>query len=245
MLTVLTVLEALSRTDVIRQDYLPAVTTVLAALVGELDSMTLWVRVWETLQAWAIGLGVAVVTGIPLGLAIGSNRVVYRAVRVLIEFLRPIPPVAVLPLAVLLFGTGVEMRVYLVAFAAFFPLLFQSLYGAQDVDPVARDTARAYGLGSFARFIWIVLPSAMPYIATGLRLSASIALIVTVATEIIVGSSGLGYALNEVRYANDIALMYGIIVVAGLLGLVIAVALRRLERHLLRWHASQRQEVAA
>lgn len=245
VLAVLTVLEVLSRSGVIPENYLPAVTTVLAALVAELDDPTFWLRVWETLQAWSLGLIAAAVTGIPLGLAIGSNRLAYRAVRVLLEFLRPIPPVAVLPLAVLLFGTGVEMKVYLVAFAAFFPLLFQALYGVQDVDPVARDTARAYGLGRSARFVWIAVPSALPYVATGLRLSAAIALIVTIATELVVGSSGLGYAINEVRYAGDIAMMYGIIVVTGVLGLVIAITFRRLERHLLRWHASQRAEVSA
>jgi len=245
VLAVLAVLEALSRSGAIPERHLPAVTTVLAALVGELGDPTFWLRVWETLQAWGLGLAGAVVAGIPLGLAIGSNRVAYRAVRVLIEFLRPIPPVAVLPLAVLLFGTGVEMKAYLVAFAAFFPLLFQALYGVQDVDPVARDTARAYGLGRIARFVWITVPSALPYVATGLRLSAAIALIVTIATEIVVGSSGLGYAINEVRYANDVALMYGIIVVTGVLGLVIAIAFRSLERRLLRWHASQRQEATA
>lgn len=244
-LAVLAALEVLSRSGVISQDYLPAVTTVLAALLGEIGNATFWERVWETLQAWGVGLAAAIVAGIPLGLAIGSNRTAYRAVRVLIEFPRPIPPVAVLPLAVLLFGTGVEMKIYLVAFAAFFPVLFQSLYGVQDIDPVARDTARAYGLGRIAQFVWVVLPSALPYIATGLRLSAAIALIVTIATEIVVGSSGLGYAINEVRYANDVALMYGIIVVTGLLGLVIAVGFRWLERHLLHWHASQRQEVPA
>jgi ABC-type nitrate/sulfonate/bicarbonate transport system permease component len=242
VLTVLAALEALTRSGVIPRDYLPAVTTVLVALVGQVGNPTFWMRVWETLQAWGLGLSIAVVLGIPLGLAIGSNRVLYRATRVLIEFLRPIPPVAVLPLAVLLFGTGVEMKVYLVAFSALFPLLFQALYGVQDVDPVARDTARAYGLGRAARFVWVVLPGALPYIVTGLRLSAAIALIVTIATEIVVGSSGLGYAINEVRYANDLPLMYGVIVVTGMLGLVIAIGFRQLERRLLRWHASQRQE---
>lgn len=245
VLAVLTALEVLSRSGAIPEDYLPAVTTVLAALGAELGDATFWMRVWETVQAWGLGLAVAVVTGVPLGLAVGSSRVLYRAVRFLFEFLRPIPPVAVLPLAVLLFGTGIEMRVYLVAFAAFFPLLFQALYGVQDVDPVTRDTARAYGLGRVARFCWVSLPSAAPYIATGLRLSAAIALIVTIATEIVVGSSGLGYAINEVRYANDIALMYGFIVVSGVLGLLIAIAFRQLERRLLAWHASQRQEVPA
>jgi ABC-type nitrate/sulfonate/bicarbonate transport system permease component len=189
-----------------------------------------------------VGFASALVLALPLGIVVGSARPVYRSVRLLIDFLRPIPPVAVLPLAVLLYGTGTEMKVYLVAFSAFWPILFQTLYGVQDVDPVARDTVRAYGLGRFAQLWHVVLPSALPYIATGLRLAATIALVVTIATELIVGSQGLGFAINQVRYASDMPAMYALVLIAGMLGLLVSVALRAIERRVLRWHPSQRQE---
>lgn len=241
----LALFELLSRTGVIRPDQLPAPTTVFQALIDEFEAGTASARAWETLQGWALGFGIATLVGIPAGILIGSSRLAYRLVRLIIEFLRPIPPVAVLPLAVLLWGTGIEMKAYLVAIAAFFPILYQALYGVQDVDPVARDTVRAYGLSRAAQFRHVVIPSAAPYIATGLRLSASIALIVAVAQEIIVGSTGIGYAINQVRNANDIPGMYAYILLAGLMGLVITVIFRSIEARALHWHASQRQEAVS
>ena len=92
--------------------------------------------------------------------------------RFVVEFLRPIPSVALVPLAVLIYGVGLESKVFLAAFASFWPLFVQTLYGVQDVDPVATDTARSFGLGRFERLWRIKLPSAVPYIATGLRISS-------------------------------------------------------------------------
>lgn len=235
--------EALSRAGVLGS-HIPPASTVAEALRGELGSAALWRRVGETMQAWALGFGLAVAVGVPLGIVVGSRHGLYRSVRMVVDFLRPIPPVAVLPLAVLLYGTGTEMKVYLVAFSALWPILFQTLYGVQDVDPVARDTVRAYGLRPPAQFRWVLLPSASPYIATGVRLAATVALVVTIATELIVGSSGLGFAINQAQSANQVADTYALVIVAGLLGLAIAVAARAFERRLLRWHPSQRQGVA-
>lgn len=89
---------------------------------------------------------IAIIVGIPAGLLIGSSQKIYGSVRLVIEFLRPIPPIAVLPLAVLLYGSGIEMKIYLVAFSAFWIILFQTLYGVLDVDPVAKDTVRSLSL---------------------------------------------------------------------------------------------------
>ena len=86
----------------------------------------------------------------PAGILIGSSRWAYRALRVPIEFLRPIPSVALIPLAVLVYGTGLQSKVFLAAFASFWPMLIQTIYGVQDVDPVATDTARSFGLGRVA-----------------------------------------------------------------------------------------------
>ena len=104
-----------------------------------------WAAVGNTLQGWALGLGIAALIAIPAGILIGSSRLLYRALRGVIEFLRPIPSVALIPLAVLVYGSGLESKVFLAAFAATWPLLMQTLYGVQDVDPVATDTARSFG----------------------------------------------------------------------------------------------------
>ena len=135
-----------------------------------------------------------------------------------IEFLRPIPSVALIPLAVLIYGQGLESKVFLVAFASFWPLLIQTIYGVQDVDPVATDTARSFGLGRLERMWRITVPSAVPYIATGIRISSAVALILAVTAELVIGAAGLGREINVARSGGNLDAMYALIVATGLLG---------------------------
>jgi len=199
--------------------------------------------VGQTLEGWALGLGLAALAAVPLGILIGSSRLLYRALRVLIEFMRPIPSVALIPLAVLVYGTGLKTKLFLVVFASFWPLLFQAIYGVQDVDPIAQDTARAFGFGRSERLVRITLPSAAPYIATGLRLSSSVALILAVTAELVVGAPGIGKTINAAREGGDYALTYALIVVGGGLGLSLNALFLALESRLLVWHPSQRRPV--
>jgi ABC-type nitrate/sulfonate/bicarbonate transport system permease component len=157
-----------------------------------------------------------------------------------VEFLRPIPSVALVPLAVLIYGVGLESKVFLAAFASFWPLFVQTLYGVQDVDPVATDTARSFGLGRFERLWRIKLPSAVPYIATGLRISSSVALILAVTAEIVIGSEGLGRSINLARQGGAIELMYALIITTGLLGWLLNILTTQAERRVLHWHPSHR-----
>jgi len=165
--------------------------------------------------------------------------------RLPIEFLRPIPSVALIPLAVLMFGTRFPNKLFLVTFACIWPLLFQAIYGVQDVDPVAMDTARAFGFGRLQRLALVVLPSATPYIATGLRLASSVALILAVTSELVVGVPGLGSAINIAASGGDFPLMYALIAVAGLLGVSLNAIFAQVEGRALRWHPSQRSEAVA
>jgi ABC-type nitrate/sulfonate/bicarbonate transport system permease component len=240
---VLMAYEVVSRTGILfSPGDVPSLADVAQAFWDLLGRSDFWSALGDTLLAWILGFLLGAIVAIPLGIAIGTSRPAYRSVRLLLEFIRPVPAIAVLPLAILLWGVGLEMKIYVVAFGAFFPLLFQAIYGVQEVDPVARDTARAYGLSSAQTFVYVSLPSALPYIATGVRLAATLALIITVGQELLVGSSGLGYLINQARYASDAPMMYALIVAVGALGLVVTVGLRKAERRLLRWHASQRME---
>jgi ABC-type nitrate/sulfonate/bicarbonate transport system permease component len=177
---------------------------------------------------------------VPAGILIGSSRWAYRALRVPIEFLRPIPSVALIPLAVLVYGTGLQSKVFLAAFASFWPLLIQTIYGVQDVDPVATDTARSFGLGRAERMWRITVPSAVPYIATGIRIASAVALILAVTAELVIGASGLGREINVARSGNNLPVMYALIVATGLLGWLLNVTTTAGERRVLHWHPSQR-----
>ena len=194
----------------------------------------------HTLQGWAIGLALAALIAIPSGIVIGSSRLLYHALRAVIEFLRPIPSVALIPLAVLIYGSGLESKVFLATFAATWPLLMQTLYGVQDVDPVATDTARSFGFGRARRLLWVTLPSAIPYIATGIRISAAVALILCVTAELVIGASGLGREINLARQGGAVDLMYALIIATGVLGWAMNAVFTRGERRVLHWHPSAR-----
>jgi ABC-type nitrate/sulfonate/bicarbonate transport system permease component len=201
-----------------------------------------WVAIWDTMEGWGIGLGLAIVVAIPVGIIVGTTPWLYRTLRLVIDFLRPIPSVGLIPLFIVIFGITLSLKVYLVAIAAFWPLFFQTMYGVQDVDPVAKDTARAYGLNPVLRFVFISVPGATPYIATGLRLAATYALLTSVASELIVGLPGLGFRIYKAQYAGQVQQMYGLMVTSGLIGLLVTFCFNRLERVTLKWHPSQRAD---
>jgi ABC-type nitrate/sulfonate/bicarbonate transport system permease component len=236
--------QLLTATGVLNPDHIPTMTDTVAELFDLLGESSFWSAVGSTLEGWALGLGIAAALAIPLGILIGSSATAYRSVRFVIEFLRPIPSVALVPLAVLIYGVGLESKVFLAAFASFWPLFVQTLYGVRDVDPVATDTARSFGLNRFERLWRIKLPSAIPYIATGLRISSAVSLILVVTAEIVIGSAGLGREINIARQGGAIELMYALIITTGLLGWLLNVITTRAERRVLHWHPSQRQVVA-
>jgi ABC-type nitrate/sulfonate/bicarbonate transport system permease component len=237
---VLALFELLSRTELISSRHFPPITETANALVDQLGQGEFWTAVWHTLEGWALGLGVAIAIAVPLGIVIGSTPLLYRALRGVIEFLRPIPSVALIPLAVLVWGSGLESKVFLAAFAATWPLLMQTLYGVQDVDPVATDTARSFGFSAPQRLVRVTLPSAVPYIATGVRISAAVALILAVTAELVIGAPGLGREINLARQGGAVDVLYALIAVTGLLGWGLNAALTRVERRALHWHPSNR-----
>jgi ABC-type nitrate/sulfonate/bicarbonate transport system permease component len=224
----------------LNEDHVPSMTATVEELVRLFGDGDFWSAVGSTLQGWALGLGIAAALAIPLGVLIGSSPLVYRSVRFVVEFLRPIPSVALVPLAVLIYGVGLESKVFLAAFASFWPLFVQTLYGVQDVDPVATDTARSFGLGRAERMWRVTVPSAVPYIATGIRISSAVALILAVTAELVIGAAGLGREINVARSGGNLDVMYALIVATGLLGWLLNLATSAGERRVLHWHPSQR-----
>ncbi len=243
-LLLLALWEAVVRAGLIPETSIPPASAAIGELFTQLGEAAMWKAVGNTLQGWAIGLGLAVLLGVPAGILIGSSRWAYRALRVPIEFLRPIPSVALIPLAVLVYGTGLESKVFLATFASFWPMLIQTIYGVQDVDPVATDTARAFGLGRASRLWRVTVPSAVPYIATGIRIASSVALILCVTAELVIGSAGLGREINAASSGGNVELMYALILATGLLGWLLNIAATMVERRVLHWHPSQRGTAA-
>ena len=236
--------ELLARTGVLSATSFPPMSETVATLFEQLGTGDFWSAVGNTLQGWALGLGIAITLAVPAGILVGSSRLLYRALRVPVEFLRPVPSVALIPLAVLVYGTGLESKVFLAVFASFWPLFIQTLYGMQDVDPVVTDTARSFGIGRFERVWRITLPGAVPYIATGVRISSAVALILAVTAELVIGSAGLGRSISIAQAGGAVDLMYALIIATGMLGWALNVLATRGERRVLHWHPSQRELAA-
>ncbi|MGW6731662.1 ABC transporter permease [Streptomyces sp. NPDC055013] len=236
--------EAVPRLGLVEEAYFPPTSRITGALADEATDSAFWSALGDTLTGWALGLVIASCAGIVVGVVVSVVPYLREVTASTIEFLRPIPSVALIPLAVLLYGTELRSVLLLVVYASFWQVLIQVLYGVQDVDPVADETARSYGLGTWARIRHVLWPTALPYVMTGVRLAAAVALILAITAELVIGAPGLGRLIGVAQASQAVPEMYALIVVTGLLGLLINVGARTVERRALAWHQSVRGEVA-
>ncbi len=221
--------------------YVPPPSATAAALWRGLVDGDISSQVGMTLLSFGEGLVLAGVLAVTIGVLMGAIPVVYDALATLVELLRPVPSVAMIPLAILFLGLGTPMRVAVVTYAAFWPLLINTLYGVRAVDPVALDTARNFGVSPFEALYRVTLPAALASIATGLRVSASLALVVTVTTELVAGNSGLGFYVGQMEQANRLPEMYAGILLTGIVGYLVNVAFFAVERRVVFWSPASRE----
>ena len=194
----------------------------------------------HSLRALAVPVTLLLLIGtllaLPLGLAMGASRKAYALLNPVLQVLRPIPPIAYVPLAILWFGLGNPPAFFLISLGAFFPVLMNTVAGVRSVDAIYIRAARNLGATKRALFFRIVVPAAMPHIMTGIRVGFGVAFIVVIVAEMIAVNNGLGYRILEARefFWSD-KIIAGMIT-NGLLGLAIDSGLARLSSHLLRWH---------
>ena len=239
--------QGLSAAGIIRSDEFPSMAATARALGTLAGAPALWTAVGQTLAGWGAGLLIGAACAVALGTLIGLNGFSYRSAIGVIEFFKTIPVVAILPVALVLWGATLNMKIALVTFAVFWPLVIQVCYGVRSLDPVAADTAAALGVTGLRKFAVVTLPAAAPFVATGLRVSVAVALIIDIVAELIGGGSGLGARILIAENAgpSQYPAMYAYIVVAGILGVVLAGAFTVAERRLLHWHAAQRADTTA
>ena len=186
----------------------------------------------RVLTGFAIGAGLA----LPLGLLMGTSKRIYDLMNPLVQILRPIPPIAYIPLAIVWFGLGNAPALFLIALGSFFPVLVNTIAGVRQVDAIYLRAARNLGAGSGTIFRRIILPAASPYILAGARIGIGTAFIVVIVAEMIAVSDGLGYRILEAReYLWSDKIIAGMLTI-GALGLLIDTFASRLNDHLLRWH---------
>ncbi|MEE4999791.1 taurine ABC transporter permease TauC [Pseudomonas alliivorans] len=231
---------AVTAAELIEPLFLPPPSAVLekAWLLltkGYMDS-TLWQHLGASLQRIGLGLGAAILTAIPVGIAIGYNRIAQGILDPLIEFYRPIPPLAYLPLIVIWFGIGEFSKVLLIYLAIFAPIAIATATGVRTVDPARVRAAQSLGATRWQLIRHVILPSALPDILTGIRIGLGVGWSTLVAAELIAATSGLGFMVQSAAQflVTDVVVL-GILVIA-IIAFVMELSLRALQRRLVPWH---------
>jgi ABC-type nitrate/sulfonate/bicarbonate transport system permease component len=221
-------------------DSVPTPVQTFRALLALTGQGEFWTALLNTSVTWAIGIAICSLVGIPVGLFVGSNRFASRSTRFVFDFMRTIPPVALVPLALLLYGPTRPMVLLLVISGAVWPLLIQSVYAAQQQEALLSDVARSFRLTRRSRFLDIFWPSCLPFVLSGLRVTGTICLLLTVSGELLGGAPGIGTEIQLALNAVDNPRMYAEVGAAALLGVAVNALLGALRTRVLRWHPSVR-----
>ena len=248
----LVVWELLSRNQVVNPQALPAPTQVLLRWIAYARPLEPFDPAQMSYVAWIfsgelpsdllatflrvlVGFIMGAFLALPLGLLMGNFEGVYRYFNPLIQILRPIPPIAYVPLSILWFGLGNPPAYFLISLGAFFPVLMNTISGVRNVDAIYLRAAQNLGAGKTTLFVRVIMPAAMPQILTGLRVGIGVAFICVIVAEMIAVNNGLGYRIIEAReYFWSDKIIAGMITI-GLLGLAIDTVMSRVNNYLLRW----------
>lgn len=229
--------EGLRAVGVLPSASVPSTAAILGAVWTSTSEGEMASAVGYTLLAWFLGLVVAAGLGVPIGIAVGLSQWADSATKRAIEILRPVPAVALVPMAIVLFGIRLPMQVFLIVVACIWPLLLGARGAVRAVDPLQIETASTFGLGPIAVVRRVVLPASVPAISTALRLSASLGLVVAVGAQLISGSPGLGSLLVSSQNAGLNDVVWACLVVTGAIGVVINLVLAAAERGIAGWQA--------
>ncbi len=187
-----------------------------------------------------LGFTIACAVGVVVGMALGLSPTLRRLTDPVVQFLRAIPPPALLPFGILVMGVGTSMKVFIIAFVCVWPVLLNTIDGVAGVDPTLRETSRVYGVTERDRLFHVMLPAAGPQIFAGMRTSLSLALILMVISEMVASTNGIGYFVLQSQRTFAIPEMWSGILLLGILGYVLNAAFVLVERRVLRWHRGAR-----
>jgi ABC-type nitrate/sulfonate/bicarbonate transport system permease component len=232
--------DAMARSDLVAGGhvFLPPAGAVFAAWWRMMVSGELPQAIWVTLRGFVLGLVLSGVIGIALGLWIARSRIVAALLAPIVEFLRPMPSVAVIPLAILFFGIGDGMKCFVATYGALWPVLLNTVYGVRAVDPRMIEVARVFQLGERRTLLSIIIPAAAPFIMTGLRIGSILTLGLVVTAELIASGSGIGYVIQSEQLAFKVPETFAGVATVMLLGMLLDGLLGLLEGRLMRWHAA-------
>jgi ABC-type nitrate/sulfonate/bicarbonate transport system permease component len=238
LLAALLVLWQLSATYWFNTPNLPSLTSIAASLVEGLSSGELLGVFGSSINVMFVGYFLGTFSAVVVGLLMANVRWINGALYTIVELLRPIPIPAIVPPLILLLGIDNALKIFVVAFSVFFPVLINTVGGTRAVDTIALDVGRTFRIGRLRAIRSIILPASLPYILSGMRTSLSLALIITVTAEMIAGSAGIGYYLIIMQYAMRTPDMYAAIFLLALLGYALNAMFLAIERRVLHWYMS-------
>jgi NitT/TauT family transport system permease protein len=230
----------LRQLDVLPANSAPSVPDVAEAMFSNTSALsTAWL---QTARGWFAGLALATAIAVPLGMLIGLSRTAEVVTRPTVNFLRPVPSVALVPLIVVFLGTGLKSQMVMVCIASVWPILINTQHGARSIEQTWLEVGRVARIGAVRRLLRIIFPGAVPIIFTGVRTASSIAVIVAVASELVVGMPGLGTFILDRQRNGEVAEAYAGVVAAGLLGVLATFTIVGLERVTAGWHYKSRSK---
>ena len=228
--------EASARLNPLIQFYFPPVSEILFSLFKLILSQELIGHFIASLGRFLSGYLLAAAIAVTFGIVLGYFRLAYNLSEALIEFLRPMPSVAIIPVAILFLGIGNSMMVAVTVYACAWPILINTIDGVRNIDRTLIHTGRTFGLGRWRILKQIAFPAASPYIVTGLRISLPIALILVTTSEMVVGGSGLGFFVLDEERSLRTSNMYAGIVLIAIVGYILNRLFLALESKVMAWH---------
>jgi ABC-type nitrate/sulfonate/bicarbonate transport system permease component len=236
VLILLFVWEAASRLEWINPLIVPPLSKIFASFGSLVLSGEIPRQIAASMTRAAIGYFLAAGLFIPLGILMGLFDVCHRALEVIVEMLRPIPPPVVIPVALLLFGLEDEMKIFVIFFSCAWPILLNTIDGVRSIERVLLNTARTFGLTQLQIIRRVVLPASAPQIMTGLRISLPITLILVVISEMVGSTNGIGYFVLDSQRRFRVSQMYAGMLALAILGYSLNAVFNLAHRALLSWH---------
>jgi ABC-type nitrate/sulfonate/bicarbonate transport system permease component len=220
--------------------YYPPLTDILSAFRDTWLFSHVGSDVVPSLVRLGLGYAIASVVAVALGVVLALVPWLRRAADPIVQFLRAIPPPALLPFGILVMGVGNSMKVFIIAFVCIWPVLLNTMDGIGGIEPTLLETSRVYGISPRDRIFRVMLPAAGPQIFAGLRTSLSLSLILMVISEMVASTNGIGYFVLQSQRTFAITEMWSGILLLGILGYVLNFVFVLVERHVLRWHRGAR-----
>ncbi len=220
----------------INSPYFPPLSKTIKSIFSSIQNERFLFYAFSSVYHSLIAIFIATLITVPLGLMIGRNRFLYNLFMPLINLLRPLPSSAIIPMAIIFLGIGLEMKLFVIIFGCSWPILINTIDGALGIEPMFLRTSKILGLSKLYRLKNVIIPATLPAIFTGLRISIAISFILTITVEMIVGTDGIGYFIIDKERSFKFPEMYGGILCLGIIGIFINNGFNFLDQKINKWY---------